>query len=670
MIEPASIFSAESIARGVAAAKGGTVTKTSAGYTCRCPAHDDHNPSLSISDGPGGKILVHCHAGCSQAAVVDALRNLDLWPKTAPVLSAVPIPISPRGIHRRWKDKTLTRWWEYVTADGEIKGYTARYDGDGQKDVIPYFKGDPKKGWTAGYPDSSPRLLYGLPSLASPGPVWVTEGEKAADAIIRRGGACVSSPGGCKAPEKADWGSISGREVIIWPDFDEPGKGYAKRIISLLRSTDSNLRVVDVEKLQPSEPGWDAADWTGSDLSQVPTLSVADWVRGSPATEAVRQLDLDTTEDGSVRPSFVNICEILEKDPEYAGKLKLNAFSNEMFFGGNLFRDHEHAECCLNISRKYHANFKLADVRSALLTVTSRDNFHPVQDYLRSLRWDGVPRIDSWLQDAFEAENTAYVQAVGKNVLIGAVARVMQPGCKMDNLLILEGAQGLGKTSAVRALAGAAWYAEVTQPAGSTDFYQCLRGKWFVEFGDLAGMRHAEVNRLKQVLSSQADNYRASYAPTAKDHPRHNIFIATTNEERYNSDVTGERRKWPIRCNSVNLDYIKHMRDQLWAEALRAFEAGEKWHIVPDEEAKEEQDQRFDVDPWEYPIARWLAIHTAQIITSGYILSDCIGLELSKHGKAEETRVGNVMKRLGYINKRKRIEGIRTYVYEKCPDPS
>ena len=653
--------SASQLAQSIASVRGGAISKTSTGFTCRCPAHDDHTPSLSVSDGPDGRVLLHCHAGCSQESVISALRDLGLWHQAK--LSAVPIPMTPRGIHRKWKDKTLTRWWEYVSPDGEIKGYTARYDDASGKDVIPYFKFDPKKGWAAGYPDDSPRMLYGLTSLASPGTVWITEGEKAADAVIRRGAACVSSPGGAKAPEKADWGAISGRDVVIWPDFDDPGKGYAKRIIAILRKTDAAIRVVDVERMNPTEPGWDAADWNGTDLVGVPTMTVAEWVKG-PTAESAQTMNLDTTEDGSVRPTFVNFCEILEKDPDYAGKLKLNAFSNEMFYNGNLFRDHEHAECCLAISRKYYANFKMQDARTALLTVTSRSSFHPVQDYLRSLRWDGTPRIDSWLEDAFEAGASTYVQAVGKNVLIGAVARVMEPGCKMDNLLILEGAQGLGKTSAVRALASPAWYAEVTQAAGSTDFYQCLRGKWFVEFGDLAGMRHAEVNRLKQVLSSQADNYRASYAPTAKDHPRHNIFIATTNEEKYNVDATGERRKWPVRCNAVNLDYIIAMRDQLWAEALVRYQAGEKWHIVPADEAREQQEQRFDVDPWEYPINRWLTTHDSNL-TSAYILADCIGLELSKQRRQDQIRVGDIMKRLGYENKRTRVEGILVHAYKK-----
>ncbi|HUX18994.1 MAG TPA: virulence-associated E family protein [Acidithiobacillus sp.] len=376
-------------------------------------------------------------------------------------------------------------------------------------------------------------------------------------------------------------------------------------------------------------------------------------------------LDLALNEDGSVKSSLTNVAEILEKSPDYAGKLKINSFSNEMFYNGNIFRDHEATECCVSISRKYYASFKLQDVKAVLPAVCVRHAFHPVQEYLKSLVWDRTPRVDLWLEDAFEVPPTPYTQAIAKNVLIGAVARVMRPGCKMDNMMVLEGGQGIGKTSAVRALAGAEWYAEVTEAAGSKDFYQCLRGKWFVEFGDLAGMRHTEINKLKQVLSSPADNYRASYAASAKDHPRHNIFIGTTNEYTYLGDSTGARRFWSVSCAVSNVGYIINMRDQLWAEAMARFSAGESWHEVPHDEAEEEQEKRFDADSWEYPVARWLSAHQTDNITTGYILADCLGIDIGKHSKADQTRVGAILRRLGFISKQRIVEGVRGRFYEK-----
>ena len=666
MIEP-SPQSASQLAQSIASVRGGAISKTSTGFTCRCPAHDDHTPSLSVSDGPDGRVLLHCHAGCSQESVISALRDLGLWHQAK--LSAVPIPMTPRGIHRKWKDKTLTRWWEYVSPDGEIKGYTARYDDASGKDVIPYFKFDPKKGWAAGYPDDSPRMLYGLTSLASPGTVWITEGEKAADAVIRRGAACVSSPGGAKAPEKADWGAISGRDVVIWPDFDDPGKGYAKRIIAILRKTDAAIRVVDVERMNPTEPGWDAADWNGTDLVGVPTVTVAEWVKG-PITQ-IDTPEWRLTESGGIKAISHNIVLALEHMPDLKGCLGWDLLTDRAAWRRNppflrahrtAIYDQDAAELAFWLAEQIGTDFKSAAALEAIEVSAARHHFHPVQDYLISLKWDGVPRLDTFLSDAFGVSQTDYHASVGKAFLIGAVARVMRPGCQMDTMLVLMGNQGIGKTSAVRSLLpDFGWYAETTESPAQKDFYQGLRGKWIVEIGELHSFKNADWSKIKQMLSAKMDTYRPSYGHFTKDFLRQCVFIGTTNDDTWNRDPSGARRFWPVRCTESNIEYILSQRDQLWAEAFSRYSGGEAWWGV---EQGEEQKSVYEEDAWEIPIRAWVVQNSITVFTAHKVLMDCFGFEVSRYGLKEQNRIAAACRNLGFIHIRKKINGKAVWAWD------
>jgi predicted P-loop ATPase len=229
-------------------------------------------------------------------------------------------------------------------------------------------------------------------------------------------------------------------------------------------------------------------------------------------------------------------------------------------------------------------------------------------------------------------------------------------------MLILEGNQGIGKSKALRNLFGVGWYTETTEKPGSKDFYQALRGKWCLELAELDSLRGADISRVKQVLSATSDNYRPSYGRFSRDFARSNIFIGTTNEDHYLADPSGARRFWPILCAGVNGDYIIRMRDQLWAEGVARFNAGKPWHIVPAMEAQAEQDARYDADVWEEPIKQWLLVNQYQP-TMATIMGECLGIERAKQNRADQIRVGKILKRLGYVKAREK-DGGRGYYYE------
>ena len=205
--------------------------------------------------------------------------------------------------------------------------------------------------------------------------------------------------------------------------------------------------------------------------------------------------------------------------------------------------------------------------------------FHPVLDHLMALpKWDGVARLDTWLIDCAEAEDTEYTRAVSRLPLLAAVRRVRQPGCKFDEMLTLQGLQGSGKSSALAILAGnPEWFSDqISFSARDKEVIEQLAGFWIIEVAELKGMRTAEIEHRKAFMSRQRDRGRLAYAMTVSDVPRQCIFIGTTNEERFLRDYTGHRRDWPVRVGRFDLGRLRRDRDQLWAEAVVREAKGRK----------------------------------------------------------------------------------------------
>lgn len=251
---------------------------------------------------------------------------------------------------------------------------------------------------------------------------------------------------------------------------------------------------------------------------------------------------------------------------------------------------------------------------------------HPVRDYLTSLRWDGTPRLQIAIAQYFGAEGSPeYHAAVGIKFCISAVARIMSPGCQVDHVLVLEDKQGAGKSQAVRIL-GSPWTTDGLPDLHSKDASLHLAGVWLVELAELAALRRTETEAMKAFLTRPLDRFRPPFGRRAVDVPRQCVFIATTNECQYLRDPTGNRRFWPIRCGPIDLAALERDRDQLWAEALHRFQAGEAWHPVGSEVGliAHEQESRVLVTELEQQVADYLEkqrlagtdeVTTAQVFT-------------------------------------------------------
>jgi hypothetical protein len=253
------------------------------------------------------------------------------------------------------------------------------------------------------------------------------------------------------------------------------------------------------------------------------------------------------------------------------------------------------------VARRFGFELTPRDALDALTLRCFEHKFDPVRDYLDGLVWDSCERIDRWLIDYCGAEDTPLNRAFSRKVLVAGVRRVRQPGCKFDYILVLEGAQGAGKSSLLKILAGEENCSDSEiLGADAREQQELTRGVWIYEIGELVGLTKADVNHIKLFASKQVDSARAAYDRGRTDRKRRGIFIATTNENKYLRDATGNRRFWPVKVRQIDLAGVAADRDQLWAEAA-AIEAGGEPLVIPEaqwSDAAAAQGERMEHDPW------------------------------------------------------------------------
>jgi predicted P-loop ATPase len=291
-----------------------------------------------------------------------------------------------------------------------------------------------------------------------------------------------------------------------------------------------------------------------------------------------------------------------------------------------------------------------ATVADAVGVIVRERVIHPVRHWLDGLSWDGVERLDRWLMDYMGAADTEFARQVGASWLISAVARVMRPGCKADGVLILEGHQGIGKSTALRVLAGD-WFGDALPPMTSKDASSYLRGAWIIELSELSAMSRADVEAIKAFLSRSEERFRPAYGRYEITVPRQCVFAGTTNQSSYLQDATGNRRFWPVAVGNIDLKRLQEDREQLLAEAVAAFRAKRQWWLPPEAEAiaRVEQAARVAEDVWLSDIARYVAGRKAVAVRD--VATEAIGMKIENVGRAEQLRISNSLRTLGFDRK-------------------
>jgi predicted P-loop ATPase len=306
---------------------------------------------------------------------------------------------------------------------------------------------------------------------------------------------------------------------------------------------------------------------------------------------------------------------------------------------------------------------------SAVEMVAHESSFHPVRDYLDARTWDGVPRLDGWMSVYLGAADSDYIRAVSRCSLIGAVARIFDPGCKNDTMPILEGLQGIGKSRLIETLFKP-WFTDEMPEIGSKDGSMQTAGVWAIELGELDALTKPETSKVKLFVARKVDRFRPPYGRRVIEFPRQSVFWGTTNGTHYLKDETGGRRFWPVECGALDIVGLAAVRDQLWAEACHGYRAGKSWWLGKAETvaaAEEEQAGRYAGDIWTDIVMPF--IETLASTTVSDILTDGLNVPIERHGQVEANRVARILRANGWERFQRGTGTNRRWRYRKA-DPA
>lgn len=434
----------------------------------------------------------------------------------------------------------------------------------------------------------------------------------------------------------------------------------------------------------------------------VPLRGMSGRSEADPDSWRSRLMWTETQTGAYLTKNLANALTILSHHPDWEGVLAFDEFAQKTVAlkappsHGRAFEpqsyphkwgDHDDALAAAWLQRGEPVlDIEVSVASRAVAVVAQLRKIHPVKEYLESLSWDGTPRIDAWLATYCRGESIAgnedYLREVGSKWLIAAVARIYQPGCKVDTVLVLEGAQGFRKSTAFRILGGP-WFTDELADVGSKDAAVQLQGMWLIELAELDALSKAESAKIKSFFTRTTERYVPKYARHPVEVPRQCVFAGTVNPDTYLKDETGNRRFWPVRCVAkIDVEALQRDRDQIWAEAVSRYKNGTAWHLDQSLEgqARSEQDARYQADAWESLVEAFVL--DRQRVTIQQILGSALRLEHSEWGQSEQNRAARCLKRLGWERKRVRVKrseldalglsGSSTdlvWVYARPPEP-
>jgi len=656
--------------------------KTSNGYDICCPVHGEENPSASITI-KNGKLLTHCHS-CHAEHVVFKDKLIEMGLIKAKEKS-----------HRSTRSQKKKTVYKINDANGKYLVSHVRVDTDEGKLVW----------WEPKLSEKGLKVkdlpLYGIDKIKDAQTVVITEGEKAADKLMSIGVAAVGTVTGASSiPSVTVLRELKYKNIELWPDNDDPGRKHMSRIADVLKTQKIHCKIIK----------WNEAPEKGD---------AADFVEAGNGKEAFERLPRESDFGGSSRNNWEHRLK-KTKDGYSAcdANILLTLKLHEDLRGCFGYDKRSHAPVILKVipgvtnSRKTFPRPIETDETGRLVTWFLEEmgitishtkleylllpactddkhcrKFDPFMDYLESIKWDGTYRLDSMLIHLLDAEDNEYVRTVTSNIVIAAVARTYEPGCKVDNMLVMVSDQGIKKSTLFNALVPEdRYFADYLPNINHPDARAQLHGLVFLEIAELEALNNADTAAIKSFLTSRIDRFRPPYGRAPQDFARTCVFIGSTNKDEFLKDVTGARRFWPVRVKKkADIKWIVENRDQIWAEAVERYKSGEQWwlddtigdmqeeiaeqfreeavweSVIDDYLHKPFSSSDLDLslqDRFEGGVRRWT--------TSDEIFMYALKMDVSKWGKREQICVSKALRALNWRRNpnKKTIDGQRKYWYE------
>lgn len=365
-------------------------------------------------------------------------------------------------------------------------------------------------------------------------------------------------------------------------------------------------------------------------------------------------LTLDRTAKGLPLKTMTNVARILRGDSMFAGRLSYNERSLNVCLDGESLEDAALILMREQISDAHSYEPTATAMADAVNLVAWQNSRNPLTAYLGSLEWDGTPRLSSWLVKAAKVEDTELHRAYGRKFLIAAVARAMDPGCKVDNVLLLVGVPRLRKSSMFAALFGSDWFGDSDLDLSNKDSAMVLARSWCHEISELSSFSRADAARVKSFISRQVDMFRPPYGRSVVDHKRHTVVVATSNDRTPLKDQSGNRRFWAVEVDGLaDLPWVTKNRDQLWAEAVTAYNAGEPWWLDQrmEDKADDSNEQYLVANPQETAVLQWLEKHSKNEVRVVDILVHALHVPLGDTQRHAGS-IGNILRGAGWTHKR------------------
>lgn len=590
----------------IVTALGGEVVRDGEAMAC-CPAHDDRTPSMKL-DLRNGKILAFCYAGCPQDKIISELRGRGLWtaemggprktPPGVPLLWPPPRMLERKGL-KPGPDtqKQFVQHWVWRDENGQIIGLTALYTGHGKKDVIPFFKKYNEQKWSSGFPDDRPRPLFARDVIsAAPGAiVWIVEGERKAELLIKNGEVATTWPGGARSWGKVDYSMLRNRRVRLWPDKDAPGlKAMAGLADWLSRELDCPVETVDVEKLEDMPAKGDVVDWfeLGHAAEELKNLPVIAGEKKNGILESVPDKDRPYSE---YEQFFIEKLGPARKD----------------IFSGDVMTFDENEGVWLPIDTEanlfYLRSQAMIEKDRRLKIQSIKDHFYGT--YLRSKHKEFIPEIPTW-------DGVDYIQQFAESVEIRNVSTqcfyeyICQWGALMfsrifnpmiqNQILVLQGDEGAGKSTFVYTLTKGLgqWANNFTVHTQEKDNYEQVASSAVLILDEFERLSKHEQGLVKNLITTPRQRYRPSHERKHQTKAMRASWISTTNPDEILKSSGKNRRYIIFEIGAIKWDYPTE----------RGLQILSQWKKLSDEGYRVTAEARSEMEDYirrKTPLAFW-----------------------------------------------------------------